>query len=1263
MTFRKHIIGPKDKNLSWTLMADHTTLMLHGDMADHLGACVSHHRWAWTPADKVIQSPNGTEFAKALEKKAGKDYADWFRKEVCLAIPEHSEFIEFSELKVEVKFKPEGLYPIVHTQSRSVGLFFKESKNADGITFKTEAAPEIRANLLYLGGVDESGNLISTCHSDPDQKSKTPSERAAVVKKIFAALEKIGKVNPTTFGSFIRNTTSKPVSETPKMENSYTLEFENLKVVLNKPTPNELIVSVPKQTVALGLWIMGNAPVVDGYTFKCSSFPEFSKNKNIYLHGSNPDGSLRSGGNSHEYSSSANLDTYIPALAALKKLGLAHPDKFGAFISSDFDGGSVSSSTPTSTEYFLHFQNLRVEVKQEGSNVTITVPHQLSEVGAHLYTSRSKNGITFETAAHPYIHSLRIYLHGCNSKGRIIDTRNARTHTHTIEAGTDIVKNLAALKAYALEHQGIFGNHVSDNLSDPVISVASTSAPSSVACHFVKFKNLEIRMELSGSQLKITVPKQTKSLGKYLYSRRNHGDFSFETHTVPELRQSSKILFLAGCSSEGDARRSENTQTVSFSEDFVKEALVALVAFGKTKPEYFGHFIGSTVDSSDSEKIEIRTAKFHVVAIISGSIAEIRLPKQTKDIGTHFWTVRKHNGSEFETYDNCGVASSNRFRLHGVKGASGELSVAEGASKWTGAATNVKKHLQNLYSYILLNKPLFGDVEHVEGLAPITTEPVSEAWPTFHFISDNLDIKVSSKSREIEFEVLKQTVDVTSKCSGTSRPRFDDITIYSSLCPEISSSMFFLAGKDQILPVRKKQSAHWSTAVEATEQLTKHFNALRKAASAHPDIFGTIRHTSWTSEEIMPAFISDPGTLTLETEGLRVELKYTSGDTATINIPKQSPQVGTHLWARRNHNGIVFETAGAYQLSSQTLFLRPCLSSGELRADSQTHTFTDAPEFSDAVNIMTALKEYAKSNPEVFGRFIGDNISSVQVPPTSAAYDVSTCDHYIKFANYHIGVTVTDSAVKMWMPIQKPEVTRVFQSELATGTFVFKSMNCPEWKFDADVVFVCGDFSEDYTARSSENSRSGFSRAIQDSRVMQALSELLRTAKDRPEFGGVIATNIVSPTPISPAVPPVTRDAVAETSSAHLEYCESRDIEPAIVSPAPSKAVAFGLNMLAVNKEAAIIESKRQLGKTILGQAQSRLGEKLPDPLKPIFGTPLGKMLVANSVIVAADYYTGPHKDKVNVVTESILSAAASDVGDWFDINGLIDGFINSVKK
>lgn len=1361
-------------------MAEHTTLMLHGDMEDHLGACVSENRWAWMDADKIVQSPNGEEFAKALEKKVSKEYANWFRKEVGLATPAYSEFIEFGDLKVEVKFAQEGLYPIVHTQSRRVGNFLKGGKKVDGITIKVMSVPEIMANTLYLGGVNESGDLVTKRHVDPDQKSKTPDERAAVVKKIFAALEKMGKAKPQVFGTFIKNTTHKSEPETVKMTSSYTLEFADLKVVLEKPAANKLVISVPKQSKTLGAWLHTTNPQMDGYTFKCQACPEFSGNT-IFLHGIHPDGSLRSGSESGRitYGSSSSLDSHIPILAALKKLGLAHPDKFGAFVSSDFDTPAADQS-----EFYLSFQNLKVEIKKEGSRITITVPHQAAKVGAHLYSVRTKDGVRFETAGLPHLHRDKIFLHGCDRHGVLESTRpDAKSYTHPIKEGTDISRNLLALKAYGLEHSDIFGEYVSDNFSGVSASAQAptTTESASKPGHFVKFDNLEIRMELVGRQLHITVPRQTKALGKFLYTRRAFDGFQFETHSCPELK-SSNLLFLAGCNSDGHMSTSENTHMVTFSEDYVKTALSKLVAFGKTKPEYFGSFISSSVSSEtvpsvdaststdrfeiktpkfhmrvtfpgtnykmeifeqhqdigtflftrrqferleietwsncyinvtqrkiqlggvsgpdkvltaessgrvcvescnkeevlalletlrkfiisksdifgvieghvaeDSaltgETLEIETPKFHVVSTIFGDTAKIKFLKQDRVIGTHFWDVRRENGSEFETYSTCGICSDKRLRLHGVNDRDGSVRDAARAKEWEGSSQYVKTRLQDLYTYILKNSELFGPVTKVVGLTSATTAPVdttTSTWPTFHFVSDNLDIKVTASKRQIYFEVLKQTREVTNRCRGEHRPKIDDIQIVSSGCPEISTTIFFLAGTDETCPVNKRQPVSWETPEDATAQLTKHFNALRQAAIENPDAFGSIKHTSWTSEEVMPRFVADRNTLTLETENLRVEVKYNTDGTVFVNIPKQSTGVGSHLWQRRMYDGIYFETAHDFRLSSSGMFLRPCRADGQLK-DLPSHTFDEMgseESFKQTVKVLTALKGYASSNPSIFGRYIGDNLTSVSCQTIRPViFDVGTCEYYAKFENYHIGISVAESSVKMWMPVQTPAVTDLFRGNLQTDTFEFRSRNCPEWKFAEPLIFVRGDQPQ----TRSENRIDGMVPSYQRERAANAITSLVKAALERREtFGALIATNVSTTCA-------ATSETVAATAPVKVD-----DVAP------QSAVMVFGLNMLAVNKEAVIIETKRQLGKTILGQAQSRVGENLPDMLKPIFGTPLGKILVANSLVVAADFYTGPHKDKVDIVTESVLSAAASDVGDWFDISGLIDGFINSVKK
>lgn len=120
--------------------------------------------------------------------------------------------------------------------------------------------------------------------------------------------------------------------------------------------------------------------------------------------------------------------------------------------------------------------------------------------------------------------------------------------------------------------------------------------------------------------------------------------------------------------------------------------------------------------------------------------------------------------------------------------------------------------------------------------------------------------------------------------------------------------------------------------------------------------------------------------------------------------------------------------------------------------------------------------------------------------------------------------------------------------------------------------------------------------------------------------------------------------------------------EAVVTSSAPKKGKIMSITetLLAANKAAAAQESKRQLGKVILGQLESRLSDKMPEAVRPILNTPVGKYVLANIGVGLASMYTGAQADKLQIVQEALMAAAASEIGDSLNINGLIDGFINS---
>ena len=310
---------------------------------------------------------------------------------------------------------------------------------------------------------------------------------------------------------------------------------------------------------------------------------------------------------------------------------------------------------------------------------------------------------------------------------------------------------------------------------------------------------------------------------------------------------------------------------------------------------------------------------------------------------------------------------------------------------------------------------------------------------------------------------------------------------------------------------------------------------------------------------------------------------------------------------------------------------------------------------------LTVLKKVGLSNSSVFGPLLLERIETV-VP------DLVTP---IVAASITPAIPVSTDGTEGMLPNYVVFEKFVFSYDDSAGlTFKIgkQEPSIREWAQATDGVLKHGWYIRDRgtLALSSDNKRpvlylKGTEDLLDSSytivqehfkKAPNLIETLVKVGRENPAaFGRFIKSSVVPKTLTAEEAAPCSEIIMTESVLAPVE-----------AAPEPSKVLALGMTMFEFNKTATIIESKRQLGKTILGQAETKLAPHMPEIMQPMLKSPIGKLLVANSVIVATDFYTGEHKEKLEVLNESLLSAAASDAGDWLNVNSIIDGIISSVK-
>lgn len=99
-----------------------------------------------------------------------------------------------------------------------------------------------------------------------------------------------------------------------------------------------------------------------------------------------------------------------------------------------------------------------------------------------------------------------------------------------------------------------------------------------------------------------------------------------------------------------------------------------------------------------------------------------------------------------------------------------------------------------------------------------------------------------------------------------------------------------------------------------------------------------------------------------------------------------------------------------------------------------------------------------------------------------------------------------------------------------------------------------------------------------------------------------------------------------------------------------------------MNKEIAIQESEKQLGKIILDQVEELdLFKDLPGFVQDFLKKPFGKWVTVNSLIFLSNFYTGPMKEELDYVKRGLLRASYSELGDTY-INNFFNKILANIK-
>lgn len=96
------------------------------------------------------------------------------------------------------------------------------------------------------------------------------------------------------------------------------------------------------------------------------------------------------------------------------------------------------------------------------------------------------------------------------------------------------------------------------------------------------------------------------------------------------------------------------------------------------------------------------------------------------------------------------------------------------------------------------------------------------------------------------------------------------------------------------------------------------------------------------------------------------------------------------------------------------------------------------------------------------------------------------------------------------------------------------------------------------------------------------------------------------------------------------------------------------------NKEIIGQEMERQAGRAALELVLDLpVFKALPDSVRALLQTPIGKYVIANTLVSISVLYNGPQRDKLDIITDSVLRGAVSEVGDSLDITKNLDELIS----
>lgn len=108
------------------------------------------------------------------------------------------------------------------------------------------------------------------------------------------------------------------------------------------------------------------------------------------------------------------------------------------------------------------------------------------------------------------------------------------------------------------------------------------------------------------------------------------------------------------------------------------------------------------------------------------------------------------------------------------------------------------------------------------------------------------------------------------------------------------------------------------------------------------------------------------------------------------------------------------------------------------------------------------------------------------------------------------------------------------------------------------------------------------------------------------------------------------------------------------------KAKKIGVEVVNRNKTAAVEAAKLELGNVALNQALKQISKQVPFYVKPYLKHPAAKIVLANIVSVAVTQFR-PDNEKLNAVSDAMLTAAFQEQIQSFNLDKIIDEFLNGI--